>query len=81
MHLQLYLAVDDHSVDVFPCLLARRLGMIGGLRGRMDVGKDKDKETNQNAGLKYGPRFLKIKNVDKATKIPFMFMYKVIPPF
>ena len=52
--------------------------MIGGLRGRMDVGKSKDKETNQNDGLKYGPRFLKIKHVDKATRIPFMFMYKVM---
>eukprot|EP00192_Tetraselmis_astigmatica_P006614 CAMPEP_0117657112 /NCGR_PEP_ID=MMETSP0804-20121206/5159_1 /TAXON_ID=1074897 /ORGANISM="Tetraselmis astigmatica, Strain CCMP880" /LENGTH=709 /DNA_ID=CAMNT_0005463549 /DNA_START=405 /DNA_END=2531 /DNA_ORIENTATION=+ len=53
------------------------LGMVGGLRGRMDVGKGVDKETNQNAGKKYGPRFLKIYQRCPKLKIPFMFMYKV----
>lgn len=51
--------------------------MLGGLRGRMDVGSSHDKETNQNNGKKYGPRFLKIKNRCPVTDLPFMFMYKV----
>lgn len=53
------------------------LGMIGGLRGRLDTGKKRDKETNQNDGQKFGPRFSRIKGYDSRAKVPFMFMYKV----
>eukprot|EP00873_Tetraselmis_striata_P019614 jgi/Tetstr1/439878/TSEL_028286.t1 len=56
------------------------LGMIGGLRGRMDTGKSRDKDTNQNAGQKFGPRFSRIKGMDPAVKVPFMFMYKAHAP-
>ena len=59
------------------------IGMIGGHRGRLDVGKQFDKTTGQNKGEKYGTpsrkghKFHDIELKDPSTNIPMMFMYKV----
>ncbi|XRB13026.1 glyco_trans_2-like domain-containing protein [Pseudoscourfieldia marina] len=54
-----------------------KLGMIGGLRGRMDTGRSKDKTTNQNMGQKFGPNFKPINTVEPSSGIVFMYAYKV----
>mmetsp|Transcript_13826 Transcript_13826/g.23366 ORF Transcript_13826/g.23366 Transcript_13826/m.23366 type:complete len:273 (+) Transcript_13826:113-931(+) len=54
-----------------------RLALIGGFRGRMDVGKRFDKGTGQLWGKKYGPGYLPIPLRDKATGMAFMPCYKV----
>lgn len=54
-----------------------KLGMIGGLRGRIDNGSRRDRHTNQNLGMKYGPNFKPIPYVEPKTGIVFMHAYKV----
>lgn len=54
-----------------------RLGLIGGFRGRMDVGKRFDKSTGQVWGKKYGPNYLKIPLMDPQAGAAFMPCYKV----
>ena len=56
--------------------------MIGGHRGRLDVGKQFDKTTGQNKGDKYGTpsakghKFKDIKTKDPISKQLMMFIYK-----
>eukprot|EP00873_Tetraselmis_striata_P028070 jgi/Tetstr1/448334/TSEL_035618.t1 len=60
-----------------------KLAVLGGLRGRMDYGTIMDTRYNYINGPKYGVPSKargcckKIVHWDKASKIPFMFMYKV----
>jgi len=54
-----------------------RLAMLGGFRGRMDVGNHFDKGTGQMWGKKYGPHYLPIPLQDKQAGVPYMPMYKV----
>ncbi|QDZ23480.1 hypothetical protein HOP50_10g60190 [Chloropicon primus] len=59
------------------------LGMIGGHRGRLDVGRSFDKSTGQVTGEKYGTpsrkghKFKDITLKDPKTNLKMMFMYKV----
>ena len=59
------------------------IGMVGGHRGRLDVGHTFDKATGQIMGEKYGTpsrkghKFKDINMKDPKTKMTMMFMYKV----
>jgi hypothetical protein len=54
-----------------------RLAMLGGFRGRMDVGSRFDKSTGQLWGKKYGPHYIPVKMVDPKSRLLYMPMYKV----
>mmetsp|Transcript_594 Transcript_594/g.715 ORF Transcript_594/g.715 Transcript_594/m.715 type:complete len:666 (+) Transcript_594:440-2437(+) len=54
-----------------------KLGMVGGFRGRMDVGKRFDKGTGQMWGKKYGPKYLPIPLKDHKLQMQYMPCYKV----